>query len=382
MRVEYENQPGDFRETLAAFPPRQRWLWKLEGLGYFALCSIPPVCLTAAFENWFGLAAGLSLTAAWAIYQVFIKAMNFDINTVLLRKMAVILEPEFLRVEIEHGWTERDWSTVEEIRETDKYLLVFVSKVHFYPVSKSAFTSVQQLDSFRTQLQHFMATHRDRTRPRFMPAPVELEPPDRPAGSDSMQVTFQNKARDFFDANQRAAAPGRGRSNRSGSIVAAIVLVGFSVMMLNAFRDGHSPLLQVMLGLVAFLALLLATLVALLPLFRVRQAKFVDPIELERKSMTIAADGIRIVSPGCNRFATWQMISRVDADSKTVVFYDIRPLSYCVIPLVAFNNQDEANEFARLATTYQAATQPNADVGVPAIEIADTGNPYQPPAAM
>jgi hypothetical protein len=163
--------------------------------------------------------------------------------------------------------------------------------------------------------------------------------------------------------------------------VAAIVLVGFSVVMLNAFGDDHS-VLHAMSGLFAFLALLLATLVALLPLFRVRRAKFVDPIELDRKTMTIAADGIRMVSPGCNRFASWQMISRVDADSKTIVFYDIRPLSYCVIPLTAFNNQDEANKFARLATTYQAATQPNADVGVPPIDAPDTGNPYQPPAAM
>jgi hypothetical protein len=381
MRVEYENQTGDFRETLDAFSPRQRWLWKLESLAYFVLCSIPPVCLTAAFKNWFGLAVGLSLTAAWAIYQVFIKSMNFDIHTVLLRKMAVILKPEYLRVEIEHGWTERDWSTVEEIRETDKHLLVFVSPVHFYPVPKSAFTSVQQLDSFRAQLQHYLATHRDRTRPHFMPALVELEPPDRPAGTESLQVTFQNKARDFFDANQRAAAPGRGRSNRSGSLVAAMVLVGFSVVMLNAFRDDHS-LLYAMSGLFAFLALLLATLVALLPLFRLRQAKFVDPIELDPKTMTIAADGIRMVSPGCNRFASWQMISRVDADSKTVVFYDIRPLSYCVIPLAAFKNRVDANEFAHLATTYQAASQPNADVGTAAIETADTGNPYQPPAAM
>ncbi len=39
MRLEYQNNPGDFRGVYAAFPRRQRMLWLLEGIGYLALCG-------------------------------------------------------------------------------------------------------------------------------------------------------------------------------------------------------------------------------------------------------------------------------------------------------------------------------------------------------
>ncbi|NIP87413.1 MAG: hypothetical protein GTO03_18415 [Planctomycetales bacterium] len=381
MRIAYENQPSDFREARAAFPRWQRWLWSVEPWGYFALASIPPACLTAAFENRWGLAAGLVLTAGWAVYQVCGKGRNDQGTTRLLRQMTVVLDREFLRVEIEHGWTERDWSLVREIRETKKHLLVFVSPVHCYPIPRAAFSSPAQLAAFRQQLGQRVAAHR-----RGPPPPSPPPPPQSPAaegvpGSETREVAFQSKPRDILNAYQRAAVPTRWRANPRGSIVAAILVAAFSLVLLSACRP-QAGLLWALSGLLAFLALFLLSLLALEPLWRIRQAKFLDPIDLQPQRLTLAPDGMHIEGAGHRRFASWRMISRVEADPRAVVFYDLRPLSYCVIPRTAFASWEAARGFTRLAAAYHAALTTVPPHQLPADHPGDTENPYQPPAAM
>lgn len=378
MRLEYQNNPGDFRGVYAAFPRRQRMLWLLEGIGYLALCGAPAAVPLILFDNLAGLLIGSGIIGAWLIYRLYIAPRRLDNDTVLLRHMIFDSRPDLLRVEIDHGWSERDWSLVQEVRETDQHLLVFVSPFHFYPVPKSVFSSAAQSDAFRKELEQHIAAAKHSTEPRFAPLAPTVRPPEGPLPANAMQVQFRNTARDYFEANQFATANRPQKSSRSGSLVAFIVLVGLSLVLLYAFR-ATEWFVKTLFGVLSFVTLMLAGLIAITPLLRRRDERRFDPTELQEKTLTITADGIHVVSRGSERFSRWSAIKRIAATDQTIVFYDIRPSAHSVIPVFAFDDPQLANDFARLASVLLDATAPAANL---ATNIEETGNPYQPPAAM
>lgn len=377
MRLEYDNDPDEFRSINAAFPRRQRILWQLEAVSYILLGGLPVALLLIFFDNLSGLIVGSSIILAWVLFRLYFASNNLAKEAALLRHMVFDSQPDSLRVEIQDGWSERDWSLVHEMRETDQHILVLVSTLHFYPVNKAVFRSETQLDEFRHELEGHIAAAKQRTELKFQPTAPAVRSAEGPLPAQSMQVQYQNTAREFFEANQFANAKQPQKSTTRGNVASFIVLVGISVVMLNVFRD-MDWFVKSMFGVLAFFTLLLAFYIPLTPLLRLSQKRRIDPSELEKKTVTISADGIHVVSRGFERFSYWSMIERVAATDETIVIYDYRPHAHTVVQTAAFQDPQQASDFARLASVFLDSTKPAANL---AIEVEETGNPYQPPAA-
>lgn len=376
MRVEFEIHPGDFSRYTRALPLGQRWRRFRTALLTLAMLSLPGAVLLAIWGTVGGLiAAGIGMLAICLLFW-WLKRRAERRLVAVMQRMAIELKPDCLRAETEYGWTERDWRCVRQVYESAECWMITVGEGNYYPVPKVAFVSAAEGEQFAAELRRLVAAGAHSAAPQLAPQAPSLVLIQQ-EGEVATQVNFVTTAVQFHDANQCAASPNAKPLTPGAAVRSTLLMAGGGIAIMYVER-GPEASLTIQFG--AFMLLMFAVLTLLRLWARTRWEKFVDPIMLGLRTLTLTREGLWWTGPDWQSYSRWEMIGRAQKVGDLLAIYSIQPQAAAAIPLNAFSSEFEAEAFLETVTMFQGMAQHRQQAQNQPMVTVVSDNPYQPPS--
>ncbi len=369
LEVQYQNTIAELRSCTRVWPLRMRfhaWAWQ----ALFLLAGLIATLLFVILGDLTALAGACFAVAVMAAFFNYTKWQGnrraYKDLEPLLRPMTVRINPEQFDVSSDYGWLHLDWELVETILITSRCIYFMTGTFLVFIVPKRAFATAAQADQFSQSALAYRSAVQSSAAPRFAPGIPPLS-----SNQDALRVTYRNTPEEFisvqFEGLQKTDQP----TPKKASLRPIVLMLGGSLVLALMSRSGAVP--GVLVG--ASLALtLLVIWQRLMP--RLSRRGFQRRC-LYKRTLTISAAGLSMLSPNAESFETWQVYSHVDDDARFIAFFDASLQVGLLVPRQAFASAAEADRFAGIAKRLSQDAHPAEAVVLPA--HVETENPYQSP---
>ncbi len=380
MRVQYQNTLEELQQLLRLFPLWQRMWWQYGMMFVVVLPScLPASLLVLVVAGWQGLAASWALVTACIGYVLIANRGAASAgNPKALRPMSITIEPEYVELQSDLGWSRRDWSLIHQVVVSADHIRLFQSALEFHAIPKRVFASAEEAEQFAETARRYWQESQSASKPRFAPT----EPPTvEPEGTSApmLNVRFQCTPHELVDvATGGLHQPGQKRPSAVSKWIHVLLGIVGSLFLFLWIED-MGWLIGLLCSMAAFVLLSLSFGVLMGPIQRVILRMNVPDYRLLPHQLVISPTAVAYQTPRSIAWALWTSYDQVEQDERFVVFYYSKPHIAQVIPKSAFNSPADAQQFGDAAIAFHETALTPADSEPLDAIVLETGNPYQSP---